>query len=93
MPRLNDLKGQQIVICISGPALMEQRHPVLLTKLIEIEDGGVWIEGTDLADFIHEGQRQSVIPKMPIFFVPFSNIAWIHGSADYPSISEKLLGG
>lgn len=91
MPSLEELKGTNIVILLIHP-LMEQKTKVLYTKLVEIESHGIWLEGKDLADYVHEYAKQSVIPRMPLFFVPFAQIAWITGSADYPSLSEKRLG-
>lgn len=91
MPNLAELKGSQIVIRLVHP-LVEQETEVILTKLVEIEVAGIWIEGRDLAKFLHNATRQAVIPKMPVFFVPFAQVAWITGSADYPSLSEKHFG-
>ena len=90
MPRVEELKGETIVIwLLHGP--VEQKHPVVVTKLVEVEQSGVWIEGKDLAEHLHAEFKLSIVPKMPIFFVPFAQIAWISSSADYPSISEKAL--
>jgi hypothetical protein len=91
MPKLNDLKGEDIVLCLTS-WLIEQKNAVIVTKLVEIEDAGIWVEGRDVAKAIHDERQLAVIPKMPLFFVPFAQIAWIHGSADYPSLSEEKLG-
>lgn len=91
MPSLQELKGTVVVILLIHP-LMEQKTKVLYTKLLEIENSGIWLEGKDLADCLHEFMKQSVIPRMPVFFVPFAQSAWITTSADYPSLSEMRLG-
>lgn len=91
MSRLEGMKGKDIVTAMIRP-LVEQKNPVLVTKLVDIESGGIWVEGKDLAEFFHAEFKQSIIPRMPIFFVPFAQIAWVSGSADYPSLSEKGLG-
>jgi hypothetical protein len=91
MPRLEELKGHPIVILLIHP-LMEQKTQVISTKLVDVETSGVWLEGKDLADCLHEYSKQAIVPKMPLFCVPFAQIAWINGSADYPSLSEKRLG-
>ncbi len=91
MSMLEKLKDSEIVICLIHQ-VVEQKHPVMVTKLVEIENSGIWIEGRDLANFLHESKKLAVIPRMPLFFVPFTSIAWIAGSDDYPSLSEKHLG-
>jgi hypothetical protein len=90
VPRIDELKGSNIVLYLLH-GLVEQKHPVLVTKLVDVEQSGIWIEGKDLADYFHTEFKLSMVPKMPIFFVPFAQVAWISSSADYPSISEKAL--
>ena len=91
MPTLHELKGTTVILRLMSPVI-EQKHDVLTTRLVEIENHGIWIEGRDLANYFHESENVAMVPKMPLFFVPFAQIAWIHGSADYPSLSEKQLG-
>jgi hypothetical protein len=91
MPSLRELKGETILVLLVHP-LIEQKDKVLVTRLVEIEDSGIWIEGKDLAEYLHALTKQAIIPKMPLFFVPFAQVAWITGSADYPSLSDKRLG-
>ncbi len=91
MPILEELKGKEIVICLVH-TILDQKHPVIVTKLVELETTGVWIEGRDLAKYFHEELKHSIVPKMPLFFVPFAQVRWIYDSADYPSLSEKGLG-
>ncbi len=91
MSRLASLKGERVVMLLVS-TILEQSHPVLNVRLVDIEDAGIWIEGEDLAKYIHERYKQAAIPKMPIFFVPFSQVGWIHYGADYPSLSEKGFG-
>jgi hypothetical protein len=91
MPVLRELKGQDIVLCLTN-LLIEQKHRIILTKLVEVEDAGIWVEGRDLAEFLHNLKQEAIIPRMPLFFVPFAQIAWISGSADYPSLSESKFG-
>jgi hypothetical protein len=91
MPRLEDLKGKDIVILLLTP-LMDQTRKVIATKLVEIEISGLWLEGKDVAKSMHETHKLAIIPRMPLFFVPFAQIGWIMGSSDYPSLSEEHLG-
>jgi hypothetical protein len=91
MPKLNDMKDEEIVLCVTS-WLIEQKNAVIVTKLVEVEDAGIWVEGRDMAKAIHDERQLAVIPRMSLFFIPFSQIAWIHGAADYPSLSEEKLG-
>ena len=90
MPSLEGLKGQTIFIRLHSQ-LIEQKSPVVTTKLIAIDTFGVWIEGRELANYFHETEKVWMVPKMPIFFVPFSQIALICSNADYPSLSETQI--
>lgn len=91
MPKLDDLKGSDVVMFLNQP-LIEQEKPVICTRLVDVDDNGIWIEGRDLANFLHEEVQRGIIPKTPLFFVPFAQVGWILGSAGYPSLSEKALG-
>jgi hypothetical protein len=71
---------------------MKQKKAVIVTRLVEVESAGIGLEGRDLAKTPDVQKKISVIPKMPLFFVPSAQIAWIHGAADYPSLSEERLG-
>jgi len=91
MQRLGDLVGSEVVMSLVHP-ILEQPENITVTKLTGVEDSGIWIEGRDLANTLHESKQMAIIPKMPLFFVPFSQIAWIVAGADYPSLSESNLG-
>jgi hypothetical protein len=91
MPTLKSMKGEVIVVSLTS-WVIEQKNSVIVTKLVEVENAGIWIEGRDLAKMLHNEKKLSIIPEMPLFFVPFAQIAWIHGSAEYPSLSEEHLG-
>jgi hypothetical protein len=90
MPNLSDLKGQKIIIHLLHP-IIEQKQPILITQLIDIEPNGIWIEGTDVAEYLQTALKQPLL-KTPVFFVPFAQIGWISSSVDYPYLSEKSLG-
>jgi hypothetical protein len=90
MPSLSELKGQKVAMLLLHP-LIEQKDNMIVTSLLEVEPNGVWIEGTDIAEHL-QSQFKKPLPKTPIFFVPFAQIAWISSSADYPYLSEKSLG-
>jgi hypothetical protein len=90
MPNLSDLKGNKIVIKLLHPVI-EQKHSVLVTQLVDIEPSGIWIEGTDAAEYLQAALKQP-LSQTPIFFVPFAQVAWIASSVNYPYLSEKSLG-
>jgi len=91
MPQLAELKGQEIVVWLVH-MVIDQTTNVMLTRLVDIEPNGIWIEGRDLASHLHNLTQSGIVPRMPLFFVPFAQIGWICGSADYPSLSETRLG-
>jgi hypothetical protein len=91
MPTLEDLKGKEIIVCLVR-RILEQGDQVLVTKLVSVESSGIWIEGRNLAKYLHDDLKHSILPRMPLFFVPFAQVRWIFDSADYPSLSEKGLG-
>jgi hypothetical protein len=90
MPKLADLHGQEIAIRLVRP-LVGQKQPMLFTRLVEIEPSGIWIEGTDFAEYA-QAKLKKPLAKTPVFFVPFAQIAWIASYADYPYLSEQSLG-
>jgi len=91
MPHLEELKGQRVIMHLLA-SLIEQKNRILSTVLVDVEPAGIWIEGPDLAAFLHERFKKNALPKTPVFFVPFSQVGWIFSTADYPSLSEKGLG-
>lgn len=91
MPMLEELKGQRIIVHLLS-TLIEQKTPILITTLVEVEPSGIWIEGADLAAFMHDLLKTNALPRTPVFFVPFAQIGWIFSAAEYPSLSEKGLG-
>ncbi len=90
MPNLSDLKGQKILVNLLH-RIIEQKQNMLVTQLVDVEPGGIWIEGTDVAEYLQTTLKQP-LSQTPVFFVPFAQIAWISSSADYPYLSEKSLG-
>ena len=91
MPRLDQLKGRKVTLCLTH-LLVEQSDRILITTLVDVEAAGVWIESPEMNKAIHAIAKTAMLPKTPIFFVPFAQIAWILSSADYPSLSEEGLG-
>lgn len=91
MPRLAELKGQNILICLLHQHLIEETDRVIVTRLVELENSGIWIEGKAAAEYLHKTFKKPM-PKTPVFFVPFAQISWILSTADYPYLSEKSLG-
>ena len=90
MTRLEQLKGQKILVQILHP-IIEQKSPVIATLLVDLDPNGIWIEGKELAETLHTTYKKPM-PKTPVFFVPFAQVGWIVCFADYPYLSEKSLG-
>jgi hypothetical protein len=85
MSRLAELTNKLVVIQLVRP-LLEAKNSVVVTHILEIEASGIWIEGSDLAEYLQK-QLNSPLQRTPVFFVPFS-----YSSADHPYLSEKSLG-
>jgi hypothetical protein len=92
MSHFEEMKGKEIIVASWRQALLEEKDLIIVTKLIDVELSGIWVEARELAKVMHERFKESIIPRMPIFFVPFAQIASVSDSADYPSLSEKGLG-
>lgn len=90
MPSLTALKGEKIVIQLLN-TLLESKSNVMVVRLIEVEPAGLWLEGSDFADYA-EARFKEPVTRTPIFFVPFSQIFWILDSLDEPYLSEKTFG-
>ncbi len=90
MKTLAEMIGEEFVLQ-TVHQLLNEEHPVIVTKLMAVDEGGIWVEGRGLAKFMAETFKQTV-PKMPVFFVPYAQIVWILNNADYPHLYEKGLG-
>ncbi len=88
LPSLSELVGQNLVARIS---IVDERVPTLI-KLLRVETGGIWLESQKATEHWLTELKVSATPKTLVFFVPYSQIAWILSSADYPALSEKALG-
>jgi hypothetical protein len=86
--KLTDYVGDTILIR-SIP--INEEHPVFV-KLVAVDDGGIWIESQDATEHLLQQFKRTSAPKTAIWFLPFAQIAWILGTEDYPSMSEKSLG-
>jgi hypothetical protein len=72
--------------------VLDEEHPVTV-KLLAVESGnGIWVECQKITDHWMAEFKISAAPRTLVWFVPFSRSAWIMGSEDYPSISEKGIG-
>jgi hypothetical protein len=58
--------------------------------IVEIEHGGIWVESASATQGTLNRSGVSMLPKAPLYFVPFSGIGWILAAADYPALSEKI---
>ena len=90
MKTLADLVGEKITIQLHH-TLLEEKHNVMTTRLLQVESGGIWVEGLGLAEFLQTRSEQP-LSKTPAFFVPYAQIVWIMESADYPYLPDKSLG-
>lgn len=89
MVTLADLVEQSVLI---RSLVLDEQNPVFV-KLLSVENGnGVWIESQKTTDHWLAMFKVTATPKTPVFFVPFSQIAWIMSFADYPALSEKSFG-
>ncbi len=86
--KLEDYVGNTILIR-SIP--INEQYPAMV-KLVAVDNGGIWIESQDATEHFLQQFKLTSAPKTPIWFLPFSQISWILGSEDYPSMSEKSLG-
>jgi hypothetical protein len=78
------------IVIIIAPSVLD--GPISCT-LRGVESIGVWIESPTLTEKMHELLKQPILEATPLFFVPFSAIAWAVIFLDEPSISEAFLGG
>jgi hypothetical protein len=87
MRELKDMIGEVIVAYI--PLFHETEWQQV--KLLGVEPSGLWIENQKLmSDFLtHVGVKMS--PKTMIFFLPFTQVTFIAGSLDAPTISERAI--
>jgi hypothetical protein len=88
MLRLEELIGESIFIR-SIP--VDENNPVLV-KLYSVDSGGIWIQSQKLTEQMLETLKAHVAPRSPVYFLPYSQIAWICHWIDDPSLSEKSLG-
>jgi hypothetical protein len=89
MKTLTEMVGQTVVL---RSLVLDEQHPAV-AKLLAVENGnGIWVECQKITDhWLAEFKRTSA-PKTLVWFLPFSQIAWIMGSEDYPALSEKSFG-
>jgi hypothetical protein len=64
----------------------------LQLKLHGVEQGGIWVENQELTDSILETVNEAALPVQPIFFVPYSSIAWAVAVIEGQSLSAEKLG-
>jgi hypothetical protein len=88
VPSLNELIGYTVTVHSEN---VNRDHPVRV-KLHGVEAGGVWIESKELTDHWSHEIGKSGGPQTLIWFLPFSQIAWIMAAIGVPALSEKGLG-
>lgn len=88
MPKLTDIIGQSVLI----KSRVLDDNKAVLVKLIDVENGGIWIESQPKTDELLEFLGVSAAPKTPIFFLPFAQIAWLQSWLEIQSLSEKSFG-
>ena len=88
MPSLQNLKGQRVVAQI--PDILDGSFPFAIFRLVEIEQGGIWVESEEFTKKLLSRSGLTATAKAPAFFVPFAKIDWILSDADYPALSERL---
>ena len=90
MPSLLSLVGKKVIVQLQHP-LLAGKSNVLVSPLVGLEESGIWLEGSELAEW-GQGKFNRPATKTPIFFVPFSQVIWILDSLDSPYLSEKGFG-
>ena len=90
--RLRDMVGDVLVGHI--PVLNEDfgGQSYFQFKLIEVDDGGIWVECQKLTEFFLKQMNATSAPKSPVFFVPFSSIRFLTTAHEFPALSEGALG-
>jgi hypothetical protein len=88
MLSLSECVGRNILIRAIS---VDENRPVFV-KLLGIENGGIWLESQQKTNEILRFLERDSAPKTPVFFLPFSSIAWISYWMDIPSLSETALG-
>lgn len=61
-------------------------------KLHSVESGGVWVENQHLTDIMLRAVGYSGSSRTPVFFLPYSEIAFLVTSVEGQSLSETSLG-
>jgi hypothetical protein len=88
MPQLRDFIGESIVIlCLP----VDEDRPTVV-KLLDVDDGGIWIEAQQLTErFLRDIGQQATL-RSPVYFVPYAKISWIARFAGGPALSESSFG-
>ena len=93
MPTLNELKGKYVVAVLKSSIFRDQPDSdVSKVRIVSVEAAGLWVESDPMTKRILQRSGQAVLPRTPVFFVPFSEITLLCDLADYPALSEKALG-
>jgi hypothetical protein len=66
-------------------------HAVVV-KLVAVDEAGIWVESRDATEHWMRELKITNLTKALAWFLPYAQIAWILGSEDYPSLSEKSIG-
>jgi hypothetical protein len=80
IPDIKSLEGTIIEAVI--PSLFNESN-LQTIRLLRVEDNGLWIEGPAI--------METMSPRSPMFFVPWSQLFYIIASNDVPALSERLL--
>lgn len=88
-PSLEDLVGH--VVGIKIPCL--DSRTTVRVRLHAVEHSGLWIESQQITDWVLSLHGASSSPKSGVLFFPFSQIEFVVGSVDVPSLSDQALNG
>lgn len=86
--QLRKLVGREIIVAFR--IFNSQVQPTEAT-LLGVETGGVWIESQEATDLLLEKMKKDMLERTPIFFLPFSAIAFIVELRNVPAISSKVV--
>jgi hypothetical protein len=86
VPSLESLVGSVVGMRVPIVHLENTIH----AKIHRVESSGLWIESAEITDLLLTAASKTAAPRTLILFFPFSQIDFVTGYLDVPSLSEKI---
>jgi hypothetical protein len=86
-PSLESLVGR--VVGMRVPIINSES--TIHAKIHRVETSGLWIESSEITELLLTSSEKTGAPRTLILFFPFSEIDFVMGFLDVPSLSEKIL--